>query len=182
MIQLKRLHSVAPTEFIAPLPLEECLQRLKAKTVYSGSTRLSVDFDRLRVKSYAFQLTRTIARVNITNKRVMAHGTLEHWDKHSTLVTCRPAIDYLDLTYTLPLILLVAGLVTTLMPFAWLSGFFIFLAVVALPFAYFGHLRNLEAHRSLVHMVDEMLREPLFLGSQVDEGATTLGDLLQASK
>ncbi|GAB4514118.1 MAG: hypothetical protein OHK0046_15780 [Anaerolineae bacterium] len=164
--------------FIAPLPLHECLHRLKNKSLFGGdrSSKLEVDLYRRRIEAYEFHLTRTLKRLDITGKRVMARGTFEYWEEDTTLVTCRPQFNYFDWMYILPALPTVMGLA---MIVSGSSGALLLtIALLMLPISLLGHIHNVQAHRDLVHLIDDLLREPLFLGGRYREDAATLGDLL----
>lgn len=159
---------ITPVEFLSPLTLDECKRRLQMK---DHATRLDVDLDERTSGETRFILTRKINRKRTTEVK----GTLHYWDEARTLVKCRTSPDVMRLVVALGVSALV-GLLGSL--FFWIVEwvtYFLLLgtgyipAVVAVPllvaFAlltfFINHIYAIDEKRALIHMVEDLLHDPL---------------------
>jgi hypothetical protein len=162
---------VPAVEFLSPLTLAECLRRIEIKdrSAMNSPTRFEADVWQVSADSYKFRLRRAIVNMDYRNReqvtRVRVSGTLEFWDEHSTLVTCKADMGFHP------------GYIFVLLAL-YLLGVFIYSAVqspgdvsalmlplVGLPVlgigAYIVWLGIAIEHRKLVMLVEDMLRDPV---------------------
>lgn len=158
---------VRPVEFLSPLPLDECVRRLREKRTIgrSKANRLDVYISQETPGSYRFLLERTVVHDDFQRgqrKQVYrVRGKLTYWDDESTLVYCQPdsrATILLFSIFGILFLMLVSSLVVGV-KMALLSLVMILFVVGGLLFAVF---LNAHEHRRLVTMVDDMLRTPIF--------------------
>jgi hypothetical protein len=155
-----------PVEFVSPLPLDECVARLREKrTVGRSANRLDVYITRRTPGSYVFLLERTIIADNQPGRKrrqvVRADGEFSYWDETSTLVRCRPHTQWRGWA------LLGAVIVVLFMLAAIASGeardiVRAFALAAGFPVAFIiWQFSRTHEHRRLIHMVEDMLRDPI---------------------
>ena len=166
---LLKLFQAHPVEFLSPLRVKQCAERLHARrTIGKKKDRLDVYITRRSPGSYTFLLERSITRRSQRGGDyqdiVRADGELNYWDEESTLVICRPRMGWqmwlwFGVFVGLPLLLLIIALIVGDRGELFRG----IAAAVALPIVFIARLfSRAHEHRRLVKMVEEMLRDPIF--------------------
>ncbi len=162
-----KLFQAHPVEFLSPLTLTKCAQRLHEKrTVGQKANRLDVYITRRSPGTYKFHLERVIIHENRRGRdhhqRVRVEGELSYWDEESTLVKCKPLLGWqtwlwLGLAALLPVLLIAASGGETRHIVRGLA------LAIALPVGLLvWQINRAHEHRRLMQMVEEMLRYPIF--------------------
>lgn len=164
---------VPAVEFLSPLTLSECIRRLeiKGRAANKSPTNFEAQVWKVGTDSYKFRLRRTLVdndyrgRKNVT--RVQVSGMLEFWDEFSTLVTCKAQMGFHPGYILVLLALYLLGIFTysAIQAPGDLSA--LTLPLIALPIigmvVYMVWLGIAIEHRKLVMLVEDMLRDPIFL-------------------
>lgn len=171
--------TLQPIEFLSPLPLQECIRRItrKASSRSKTDTALTAQvwLSAPGGSAYDFLLIRQSRQAekrqqnNFWNSPVRIDGTLKYWDENSTLVTCRPRFDG---SFVAMMILLGAFLLLLFLPSSaagWgeFSIVLFFCVAGCGLLALFHRMSQVDEHRRLIALVEDMLRYPITI-----EGST----------
>jgi len=162
--------AVPEVEFLSPLPLDECVRRLKIKnrSVRKSPTRFEAYLRQISADQFAFQLRREIDEQNYRgrkyNTRVRVSGTLSYWDDEATLVTCKASMG-IHVGY---IVLVLVGLffIGTVLSLVEKRSLELFMIVLfGLPLvgiaSFFAWFNVAHEHRKLMALVEDMLRAPI---------------------
>lgn len=171
------------SEFLSPLPVKDCVRRLKRKAAGSAKSDTDLTADIMPISAggdaFKFTLRRAVEDRNARGRlwviNVRVDGLLRFWDQDNTVVTCQPRVGWFPGWLTLAfgaftLLMLVSAITNPPTDAEALRDFSLTLAISFSVFSVLLILRRLSAveeHRRLMALVEDVLRYPITI-----EGST----------